>query len=399
MRAKITTKLKLIITIAIMLTTSNLEAKAAENNICSIDTFINICSDYVDVEQTVDVGNTYLINIEEFLNSFVLDNNKFKITDKNNIYSRKAYYKKGTKEYKDLHSMIIDNNILVYTTRFVGLDDKIDTYNGGRLTTEIKLPFIIKETNAVTSGDSTVYIENDTCNNIVYVISDKTKAVKDLSITGIKNNKFYKGSVNITATTKSDKILYYTLDSDYSTETKIIKNNKFNIKLSREGDYTLTVRTINEEKVINFSIDNTKPYVEGIENNGCYNKMVVFSYKDDMSGVKTVKFNEDITTDEYAVFGEGKYTIKLTDKVGNTATYIFCIDYTEPIIKGVKNKKTYKGKVKITVSDELSPIKEVKVNNKKVKYSNSLTFSKKGTYVISVKDKAGNEKKVKFYIK
>lgn len=76
-------------------------------------------------------------------------------------------------------------------------------------------------------------------------------------------------------------------------------------------------------------------------------------------------------------------------------------DTKKPTVKGVKNNKTYKKKVKFKVSDK-SGIKKVTLNNKKIKVSKAkkgYTVKKKGKYTLIVWDKVGNKRVVKFRIK
>lgn len=76
-------------------------------------------------------------------------------------------------------------------------------------------------------------------------------------------------------------------------------------------------------------------------------------------------------------------------------------DSKKPTVKGVKNKKTYKTKVKFKVSDK-SGIKKVTLNGKKIsvtKAKKGYTVKKKKSYTLKVWDKAGNVRVVKFKIK
>ena len=76
-------------------------------------------------------------------------------------------------------------------------------------------------------------------------------------------------------------------------------------------------------------------------------------------------------------------------------------DYKKPTVKGVKNNKTYKTKVKFKVSDK-SGIKKVTLNGKKIsvtKAKKGYTVKKKKSYTLKVWDKAGNVRVVKFKIK
>lgn len=71
-------------------------------------------------------------------------------------------------------------------------------------------------------------------------------------------------------------------------------------------------------------------------------------------------------------------------------------DTTKPTVSGVKNGKTYKKSVKIIYKDA-SGIKSAKINGKRFK--SGKIVSKNGSYTITVTDKAGNTRTVRFKIK
>lgn len=72
------------------------------------------------------------------------------------------------------------------------------------------------------------------------------------------------------------------------------------------------------------------------------------------------------------------------------------VDKEKPIIQGVSNGKVYKKAVTIKYSDE-SGIKSAKLNGKK--FSSGKKVTKKGSYTVTVTDKAGNKSTVRFKIK
>lgn len=103
---------------------------------------------------------------------------------------------------------------------------------------------------------------------------------------------------------------------------------------------------------------------------------------------------------EFKAKKNGYYTFLLEDYNENRYSVVIkvtSLDKTKPVIKGVKNNKTYKKAVKITFSDKGSGIKSAKLNGKKIKSGKKV--SKKGSYTLVVTDKAGNSKKIKFKIK
>lgn len=71
-------------------------------------------------------------------------------------------------------------------------------------------------------------------------------------------------------------------------------------------------------------------------------------------------------------------------------------DTKKPTVSGVKNGKTYKKSVKITYKDA-SGIKSAKINGKRFK--SGKIVSKNGSYTVTVTDKAGNTRTVRFKIR
>lgn len=109
----------------------------------------------------------------------------------------------------------------------------------------------------------------------------------------------------------------------------------------------------------------------------------------------------EISDDDYEdiLYDEGKYNISLQNMYGETEYTIFA-DYTKPTITGVKKGKTYNKSVTVKCSDDLSGIKAVKLDGKKVKNNkNGIKISQKGSHTLKVTDKCGNTKTVKFTIK
>ncbi len=106
----------------------------------------------------------------------------------------------------------------------------------------------------------------------------------------------------------------------------------------------------------------------------------------------------------------GSYTFVATDAAGNVTrktVTIKNIDKTKPVLsvktsagKTVKNGATVKGydlKVKYTEANLLT--KTVTLNGKKVSWSSTGVFKKHGTYVFTLKDKAGNVTTFKVVLK
>lgn len=85
---------------------------------------------------------------------------------------------------------------------------------------------------------------------------------------------------------------------------------------------------------------------------------------------------------------------------GHTSIYKtngFTVDSAAPIVKGVKNGKTYKKAVTIQVSDKIAGIKSITLNGKKISSKQKIT--KKGAYKLVATDKVGHKKTILFYVK
>lgn len=74
----------------------------------------------------------------------------------------------------------------------------------------------------------------------------------------------------------------------------------------------------------------------------------------------------------------------------------FTVDSTAPTIKGVKNNKMYKHAVTVRVSDNVSGVKSITLNGKKISSTKKIT--KNGAYKLVVTDKVGHKKTVRFSI-
>ena len=76
----------------------------------------------------------------------------------------------------------------------------------------------------------------------------------------------------------------------------------------------------------------------------------------------------------------------------------------QPVVTGVKNGKSYRGKVTVKVSDKDSGVKSAVIKNTKTgktyaKFTGSKKVTKKGKYSVTVTDNMGNKKTVKFTVK
>ena len=111
-----------------------------------------------------------------------------------------------------------------------------------------------------------------------------------------------------------------------------------------------------------------------------------------------IKTNGRLSADKKTV--EWNYT-SVKD---NSRLYAFAADKTKPVVTGVKNGKSYRGKVTVKVSDKDSGVKSAVIKNTKTgktyaKFTGSKKVTKKGKYSVTVTDNMGNKKTVKFTVK
>ena len=221
------------------------------------------------------------------------------------------------------------------------------------------------------------------------------------SINGVYNNRYYRKSIkldcNSIAGIAKINVRFTSLDNAVKTyETKegstLVSSGRYDISLTDLAGTTLTY---------NFVIDKTAPKISGVANNGCYRSasrtINLVEANLDKATVNGSSFSGSTT-----VSNEGSYSVYARDKAGNVTKVKFKIDRTAPSVSGVKSNKTYKKSVKIKVSDRVSGVKTVKVNGKSIslkRVSKGYKISKKGSNTITVKDKAGNSRTIKFKIK
>ncbi|MDE5864774.1 MAG: hypothetical protein K2H34_10560, partial [Lachnospiraceae bacterium] len=109
---------------------------------------------------------------------------------------------------------------------------------------------------------------------------------------------------------------------------------------------------------------------------------------------------------EVSLVKEGKNVLTAYDLHGNTTSVTYYVDSKAPIIKGVKNKKTYRKQAILYVKDK-QKLAKVTVNNKKQKLSRKnlvkkgkykgyykIKVSQKGSNYITAYDQAGNKKNI-----
>jgi hypothetical protein len=96
------------------------------------------------------------------------------------------------------------------------------------------------------------------------------------------------------------------------------------VKLS-DGSHKVTVKTVNAKKTFTVKVDSTKPTVSGVKNGKTYSKAVTIKFSDETSGIKKATLNGKTIKTGKKVTKAGSYTLKVTDKAGNTRTIKFKI--------------------------------------------------------------------------
>lgn len=187
------------------------------------------------------------------------------------------------------------------------------------------------------------------------------------------------------------------------------------VSSEKTGTYDLCLKAADgTQKSIYYEVDKKAPAIGNIKNNGVYSIKTEITISDAQSGIDSVTLDGkniiselDITFSdklsgllqynyELKELKEGKHTLAVSDKLGNTSSITFQIDKTAPKVTGVKNNKTYKKAVTIKVTDK-NGVKSITLNGKKIKSGKKV--SKNGSYKLVATDKAGNTKTIKFKIK
>ena len=277
--------------------------------------------------------------------------------------------KSATIEY----SVTFDTEITNCSENVVLSDDK--------KTVNFSLPFIAQE-------DTFVYAY---CEN-------------DIPVTDVKNGMIY----------KSGKVI--TLPKNVTATVNGIETTKSDIVCKDNGYYDIKLKdTSGTTETLYFSVDSTAPKFTECKNDGYYSKNKTIFVSDEFSKIQsfTVDGKEQLTTssstpNENTIYtgnsvmyslgslSNGKHNFTATDSLGNLASIKITVDNKTPVVKGVKNGKKYTKAVVIKFSDNTG-IKSAKLNGKNIKSGKKVT--KKGSYTLTVTDKANNVTTVKFKIK
>ena len=115
------------------------------------------------------------------------------------------------------------------------------------------------------------------------------------------------------------------------------------------------------------------------------------AWNEAIDGKITISDHSDCRIYIKAVAYEGKEFSDVYESNG------FSIDTKAPIVSGVKNGKIYKKAVTIRVSDQVSGVKKITLNGKKIKSGHRI--KKKGVYKLVATDNSGHKKVIRFAIR
>lgn len=227
-------------------------------------------------------------------------------------------------------------------------------------------------------------------------------STKTLTVTQTPSSDFKSVSLDISQHLGSPSSVYqYAIaEGDQNATVNWVRFDDTNVSVTSNGTYTIRIDMKDYSSYVYYTfevtgIDTEAPTITGASNNKYYKKAVTLTFSDTTSGIKSATLNGKAISSGKKVSSNGKYTLKVTDNAGYCKIIKFVVDKKAPTVN-VKSKTSNKS-VKITYKDKVSGIKSATLNGKKIK--SGTTVRAKGSYVLKVKDKAGNTKTVKFKIK
>lgn len=186
----------------------------------------------------------------------------------------------------------------------------------------------------------------------------------------------------------------YTISFDYDI-VKTDKNGTINKNNPKQASWKISLDPAKTMPVIE-AYCKSDIKVSGVVQGATYKKAKKVKFQGAASATYKGKKVKSGTTFKK----HGQHTLILKAASGEQRTVTFFIDKKKPVVRGVKNKKTYKKSKYIYIDDEDSGIASIKINGKKKNPEDSgFTIKKKGTNTIVVKDKVGNTTKIKVKIK
>ena len=219
------------------------------------------------------------------------------------------------------------------------MDDSTEGYSEdiefSFVTISVTMPKEIVKTNGTLSADkkTATWDMLSTKDSALYAYTTANPKTNSISLkTG--SAKYVKANKAISISTK-DKAEFVSLANgaviDGNKNSKVFVNGiKFDAKkktltFRKSGTYKFTVWTTTNFKSFTVKVDGDKPTVKGVANKKTYKKSVKITFKDKLSGVKSATLNGKKIKSGKKITKAGKYTLVVTDKVGNKTTIKFRI--------------------------------------------------------------------------
>lgn len=161
----------------------------------------------------------------------------------------------------------------------------------------------------------------------------------------------------------------------------------------------LTIEKIRATALVNWAKEVTNIYI----NNHISSNPITHTYSETNLTNKNVKVTLNIGQDSTITNNDGKNEITFTQngeyifhitRRGRELTYTVTvnnIDKTSPTISGIENRKIYQEAVTPKITDENLQEVIITFDGEQIPYKENMTLSDAGIYVITAKDKAGNE--------
>lgn len=146
-------------------------------------------------------------------------------------------------------------------------------------------------------------------------MSDAAVNSKTIEVTGVTNKKIYN-------TTKKVKVKSPGVITSFKVNGKEQELNSFTASKSKK--YTVKVKLLSgAAKTVSFTVDKVKPTVNVKAKT--YSKAITIKFSDKLTGIKKATLNGKKIKSGKKVSKNGSYTLKVTDKAGNTQTVKFKI--------------------------------------------------------------------------
>ena len=159
-----------------------------------------------------------------------------------------------------------------------------------------------------------------------YAFTEGSESIIDL---GVNDGEYIrKGKVSVFT---PDKITSIEVNGESVTAKKL--------DISKDGEYTVVVKTENSEKKVTFIKDSKKPVIKGVKNGKTYTKAVTVTFSDAASGIKWAKLNGKKIKTGKKITKAGEYTLVVKDKAGNKQTVKFTIGSSKKKVAGFRGGK------------------------------------------------------------